>query len=67
MLELQHVCDGRSAMDTLPASIDDYIALQTPAVQPILRNIRAIVREEAPDAREAISYRIRQAQRRKKT
>jgi uncharacterized protein YdhG (YjbR/CyaY superfamily) len=41
-----------------PASIDDYIAAQVPAVQPILQRIRAIVREEAPDAQEAISYRI---------
>jgi uncharacterized protein YdhG (YjbR/CyaY superfamily) len=40
------------------ASIDDYIAAQVPAVQPILQRIRAIVREEAPDAQEAISYRI---------
>jgi uncharacterized protein YdhG (YjbR/CyaY superfamily) len=40
------------------SSIDDYIAAQVPAVQPILQNIRAIVREEAPDAKEAISYRI---------
>jgi uncharacterized protein YdhG (YjbR/CyaY superfamily) len=42
----------------VPASIDDYIAAQAPAVQPILQRIRAIVREEAPDAQEAISYRI---------
>jgi uncharacterized protein YdhG (YjbR/CyaY superfamily) len=41
-----------------PASIDDYIAAQVPAVRPILKKIRALVREEAPDAKEAISYRI---------
>lgn len=40
------------------SSIDDYIAAQAPAVQPILQRIRAIVREEAPEAKEAISYRI---------
>lgn len=45
-------------MDAPPASIDDYIAAQASAVQPILQRIRAIVREEAPDAQEAISYRI---------
>lgn len=45
-------------MNTPPASIDDYIAAQPSAVQPILRKIRAIVREEAPEAQEAISYRI---------
>jgi uncharacterized protein YdhG (YjbR/CyaY superfamily) len=39
-------------------TIDDYIAAQETAVQPILRIIRAIVREEAPEAQEAISYRI---------
>ncbi len=41
-----------------PASIDDYIAAQMSAVQPILRRIRAIVREEAPHAQETISYRM---------
>ena len=45
-------------MNAPPASIDDYIAAQASAVQPILQRIRAIVREEAPEAREAISYRI---------
>lgn len=46
------------AKTTAPASIDDYIAAQAPAVQAILQQIRAIVREEAPEAQEAISYRI---------
>ena len=41
-----------------PASIDDYIAAQAPTVQAILQRIRAIVREEAPAAQEAIGYRI---------
>ena len=48
-------------MDAKPAaaaSIDDYIAAQASAVQLILQRIRAIVREEAPAAQEAISYRI---------
>jgi uncharacterized protein YdhG (YjbR/CyaY superfamily) len=40
------------------ASIDEYIAAQATAVQPILQRIRAIAREEAPDAQETISYRI---------
>lgn len=40
------------------ASIDHYIAAQASAVQPVLQRIRTIVREEAPDATEAISYRI---------
>lgn len=41
-----------------PASIDAYIAAQAVGVQPILQRICAIVREEAPAAREAISYRM---------
>lgn len=48
-------------MDAKPAaaaSIDDYIAAQACAVQPILQRIRAIVREEAPHAEETISYRM---------
>ena len=48
-------------MDAKPAaaaSIDDYIAAQASAVQPILQHLRAIVREEAPAAQETISYRI---------
>ena len=40
------------------AAIDAYIAAQSSAVQPILHRIRAIVREEAPQAAEAISYRM---------
>lgn len=40
------------------ASIDDYIAAQPSAVQPILQHIRAIAREEAPQALETISYRM---------
>lgn len=40
------------------ASIDDYIAAQASAVQPILQHIRAIAREEAPQALETISYRM---------
>ncbi len=46
------------AKTAAPASIDDYIAAQASAVQPILHRIRAIVREEAPDAEETISYRM---------
>jgi uncharacterized protein YdhG (YjbR/CyaY superfamily) len=41
-----------------PASVDEYIAAQAGAVQPILLRIRAIAREEAPDADETISYRM---------
>jgi len=38
--------------------VDDYLAASPRAVQPILRRIRAIVREEAPKATEKISYGI---------
>jgi len=38
--------------------VDDYLAASPRAVQPILRRIRAIVREEAPEATEKISYGI---------
>ena len=41
-----------------PATIDQYIAGCPPDVQPILQKIRAIIRKEAPDAVETISYRM---------
>jgi predicted RNA polymerase sigma factor len=44
------------ATGATPASIDAYIAAQASAVQPMLQRIRAIVREEAPQAVQAISY-----------
>lgn len=39
-----------------PATIDEYIAGFPPDVQAILQKIRAIVREAAPEATEAIKY-----------
>jgi len=43
----------------VPAStIDEYIAAAAPATRPILKRIRRVVREAAPDAEEAISYRM---------
>ena len=41
-----------------PATIDEYIALQPREVQAILRRIRTTIRKAAPDATEAISYRM---------
>jgi uncharacterized protein YdhG (YjbR/CyaY superfamily) len=41
-----------------PKTIDDYIALFPPEVQQILQKIRAIVREAAPQAQEAIKYQM---------
>jgi uncharacterized protein YdhG (YjbR/CyaY superfamily) len=40
------------------ANVDDYIAAQSPEVQPRLRECRAIFRGALPDAQEAISYGI---------
>lgn len=39
-----------------PADIDEYIAGFEPEVQEVLRQVRAVVREAAPDAVEVISY-----------
>ena len=41
-----------------PTTIDEYIALQPREVQAILRRIRTTIRKAAPDATEAISYRM---------
>lgn len=44
--------------NTAPKNIDEYIAGCAPEVQPILDKIRSIVRQEAPEAEEAISYQM---------
>jgi len=41
-----------------PATIDEYIKDFPPDVQAILEKIRGIIRKEAPDAEEAIKYRL---------
>jgi uncharacterized protein YdhG (YjbR/CyaY superfamily) len=41
-----------------PQTIDQYIAACEPRVRPILRKLRATIRQAAPSAREAIKYRI---------
>lgn len=41
-----------------PTTIDAFIAQHPPEVQAILRQIRAIIREAAPDATETINYGI---------
>lgn len=43
---------------TCPASIDDYIAVAAPHVQPVLRGIRRAVRAAVPAATECISYQM---------
>lgn len=39
-------------------TIDEYVLLFPPNVQEILNNIRNLIREEAPDATEKISYQM---------
>lgn len=48
----------RSALASMPTSIDDYIAGHPVAVQKRLKQIRATIRRAAPGAEEKISYRI---------
>ena len=38
------------------ATVDDYIAAQTPHAQERMREFRAVLREALPEAREVISY-----------
>lgn len=41
-----------------PATIDEYIAGFPPEIQERLRTLRQVIREEAPEASEAISYQM---------
>lgn len=41
-----------------PESIDEYIAAFPPDIRAILEKIRAVIREAAPEAHEAIKYQI---------
>ncbi len=41
-----------------PGSVDEYIASFEPAVQAVLRSVRAAVNRAAPQAEERISYRM---------
>jgi len=43
---------------TIPKTVDDYIATFAPDLQAILQKIRQTVKAAAPDAEEAISYRM---------
>ena len=46
------------AASASPQSIDEYIALFPRDVQALLRQVRTTVKKAAPDAEEAIKYRI---------
>jgi uncharacterized protein YdhG (YjbR/CyaY superfamily) len=51
----------RSAMEStadIPKTVDEYIAGFSPEVQTILRRVRQVVRDAAPQAQEVISYRM---------
>src|SRR5262245_50140561 len=55
------VVPGRSNMQTRstpPVNIDEYIAGFPTDVQRILQEIRSIIRKAAPDAEEAVKYRM---------
>jgi uncharacterized protein YdhG (YjbR/CyaY superfamily) len=43
---------------SVPVTIDEYIASFPPNVRSILKQIRATVRKAAPEAKEAIKYRL---------
>jgi uncharacterized protein YdhG (YjbR/CyaY superfamily) len=43
---------------TVFKSVDDYIAKQPEAVQPVLRRVRTVLRKALPGAEEVISYQI---------
>jgi uncharacterized protein YdhG (YjbR/CyaY superfamily) len=45
-------------MAAIPATIDDYIAGFPEHVQALLQEVRRVIREAAPQAEEAIKYRI---------
>lgn len=48
-------------MDTdqaTPGTIDEYIAAYPPEIREILEKVRATIREAAPDAQEAMKYRL---------
>ena len=41
-----------------PLNVDQYIATFAPQVQAVLQQVRQVVRDAAPDAKEVISYRM---------
>jgi uncharacterized protein YdhG (YjbR/CyaY superfamily) len=50
-------CTASMATSTpKPCTVDEYILGFAPEVQNLLRNVRAVVREAAPQAKEVISY-----------
>ncbi|MDO9073783.1 MAG: DUF1801 domain-containing protein [Rubrivivax sp.] len=61
MPRTETIATAAGRLDAPPAvvkGIDDYIAMQASAVQPIVQRLQAILHEEAPLAQEGISYRM---------
>jgi len=44
--------------DNIPLSIDEYISKFAPEVQEILKTLRKVIKEAAPEAEEKISYQM---------
>ena len=55
--EFKNINQNHSCGET-PASVDEYIAAQSEAVQPILNKVREAIRAAAPDAVEKMSYQM---------
>ncbi len=53
-----HTSQNGPAHEPGPKDIDEYIAGFPPEIQEILQEIRAVIREAAPGAQEAIKYRM---------
>jgi uncharacterized protein YdhG (YjbR/CyaY superfamily) len=45
-----------AAQKVAPSTIDEYIAQSPRKVQPVLRKLRVVIKEAAPEATERISY-----------
>lgn len=41
-----------------PSNVDEYIATFAPQIQAVLQQVRQVVRDAAPDAKEVISYQM---------
>jgi uncharacterized protein YndB with AHSA1/START domain/uncharacterized protein YdhG (YjbR/CyaY superfamily) len=57
-IDARTMAAGRSAKGKPSKSVDAYIAAAPTDVQPKLREVRAAIKEVAPDAAESISYRM---------
>ena len=51
-------CRNEGMKQSLPKSVDEYIAAQPEVVQPKLEQVRAAIRKAVPEAVEGIGYRM---------